>query len=221
MIRAIARCASAALVVLPALAGGCKVIEQEVWQKHTQELADLRERTRVLAEENQKLQARLADQGKQVRTLQALGPKRLEKLYHVAEIQLGRYTSGVDLDGKAGDDAVKVLLQPVDQHADVIKAPGEVLVHLYDLAEPPARNRIGEYRWTTDELAKKWAGGFLTYHYGLECPWKSAPPRHREITVRVEFTAYLTGRKFSAQKVCKIDLPPPPATRPATKPAKR
>ena len=34
---------------------------------------------------------------------------------------------------------------------------------------------------------------FLGFHYILECPWKTIP-RNGEITVRVEFTDYLTGK---------------------------
>jgi hypothetical protein len=214
MTRSIARCVAALALVAP-LAGGCKVMPLEAWDKHVRELEGLREKSRVLAEENQKLRTQLAGQEKQIRTLQSLGPKRLEKLYYVERIRLGRYTGAVDLDDKPGDDAVKVLLEPIDQHADAIKAPGEALVQLYDLAEPPGKNLLGEYRWNVEQLAKTWAGGFLSYHYGLECPWKSTPPQHEEVTVRVEFTEYLTGRTFTAQKVCKVNLPRAPATRPA------
>lgn len=215
MTRSIPRCAAAASALLAALAGGCKVMPLEAWEKHVRELEGLRENSRALTEDNQKLRTQLADREKQIRTLQALGPKRLEKLYYVQSIRLGRYTSGVDLDDKPGDDAVKVLLEPMDQHADAIKAPGDALVQLYDLAEPPGKNLLGEYRWNVEQLAKTWAGGFLSYHYGLECPWKSTPPGHDEITVRVEFTEYLTGKKFTAQKVCKVNPPRAPSTKPA------
>ena len=53
-----------------------------------------------------------------------------------------------------------------------------------------------------------WAfSGFMTNYYSFICPWKSSPPAHEEITVRVEFVDYLTGKSFTAQKTCKLQLP--------------
>ena len=218
----------AVLLAVTALTGGCDWIDKsfrDTFNKRQRQIDDLNERNRQLARENQLLGAKIPELREQVRTLQALGDKRLEKLFHVRRIALSRYTGGVDLDEEGGHDAIKVFLQPLDQDSDPVKAAGQVKVQLYDLAQPQGKNLLGQFEWTCDQLAKRWTGGFLAYHYALPCPWKT-PPKHKEITVRAEFTDYLTGRKFTAQKVCDINLPPPPpatrpaATQPATKPSK-
>lgn len=176
-----------------------------------------REEARRLQQENQRLRAQLAQRDDQVRTLQALGDKRLEKLYRVQEIRLGTHTGGVDLDGKPGHDAMKVFIMPADQEGSILKVPGEVLIQLYDLAAPESQNLVAEHRFDIDQTGKAWSSGFLAYHFSFTCGWKS-PPKHDEITVRAAFLDYLTGKTFTAQKACRIELPaesavePPPAT---------
>ena len=177
-------------------------------------LAEARQLQRQ-AEELRKEQAALE---KQIATLQTLGPKRLDRLYHVKRIRLGSATGGVDLDGKPGDDAVKVYLEPIDQQGSIIKAAGTATVQLFDLAAPPDRNLLHKCTYDVDEMAKHWSSGFIAYYYTFESRW-TTPPAHDELTVRVEFTDYLTGRTFEKQTVCTVDLPPGAATRPTTKPA--
>jgi outer membrane murein-binding lipoprotein Lpp len=151
----------------------------------------------------------LARKQKRIDTLVSLGPDRIKKLYYVRSIKLGQYTGGADLNGQPGDDGIKVFLRPIDSNGDTIKAAGAVTVQVYDLAQPADKTLIGEYKWSVDEVAKAFSGGFMTYHFTFTCPWKSGPPKHAGITVRVEFIDYLTGKTMSAQKVCKVNLPAP------------
>ena len=145
-------------------------------------------------------------QQKQITTLQGLGNKRLEKLYHVTAVQLDRLTGGDDYDGKPGDDGVTVYLQPVDQDGHVIKAAGGIRIELFDLANPNGQLRIGEYRLDVDHARKAWHGRLMTHHYTIKCPWRIGPPKHDEITVRAEFTDYLTGKTYRGQKLVKVRL---------------
>ena len=162
---------------------------------------------KALRDENAALKARVAEQSKQIGSLQALGAKRLDKLFHVTRIELGRYTGGIDIDKKPGHDGVRVYVKPIDQHGSTLKAAGSVTVQVYDLALPAEKTLIGTYTWTVDQAAKMWKSGFVAYQYSFTCPWKTAPPRHRDLTVRVTFLDYLTGKTFTAQKLCKVDLP--------------
>ena len=141
-----------------------------------------------------------------IRDLQALGDKRLEKLFHVADIKLGR-TGGLDLDKAAGDDAVRVYIKPIDRDGHAIKAAGAATVQLFDLAAAPQKNLLVEYKFSVDEMAKHWSASFMTYHYRLDCPWKSGPPSNPDLTVRVTFHDYLTGKTFTAQKLITVALP--------------
>ena len=194
------------------LAGGCE--GTHTYDQVVQELADARAEARRLQQANEALQAVADERKQQIATLQRLGEKRLDRLYHVTGIELGRYTNGIDLDGeKPGDEAVKVYLRPIDQHGSTIKAAGEVTVELYDLAAEANSNLVGKYHWDVEETAKQWSSSFVAYHYSFLCRLKSGLPRHKDITVRVRFTDYLTGKTFTAQKLCQVRLPP--ATQPA------
>jgi hypothetical protein len=187
---------------------------QRQWLDSQQAQSDIQRDNDQLRKDNREL-------SDQVETLRRLGPDCLEKLFHVATIELGRHTGGVDLDGRPGHDAIKVYLDPLDRQGSVIKAAGEVIIRLFDLAAPAEKNLIGEYAWNVEEMGKEWSGGFGVYRFSFVCPWKAGPPAHEEITVRVEFVDYLTGRRFTAQKACKVNLPPPdlaPASAPASQP---
>ncbi len=193
---------SAVLVGLAVV--GCQP-QQEAAQK---QLVKAKEEILRLETSNNSLQKAAVEQQEQIQRLQQLGAGRLEKIFHVQRIELGRYTGGVDLDGKPGDDAIKVYLRPIDRDGSTLKASGDVTIELYDLEANPKENLIGKYQWSVDEISKQWSGGFITYQYSFQCPWKSGPPSNDEITIRAEFVDYLTGKSFTIQKVCKIDLPP-------------
>ena len=210
---------AAAVLTVPFLAGGCGIVDVDVHEETVRELRALKEAHHKLQLEAHELRTRSAGQAKRIQTLEALGgPARLAKLFTVARIDLGKYTGGADTDDKPGHEVIRVFLQPVDQDADVLKAAGSAVVQVYDLAQPEGKNLLGEYRWDVDQLARKWNDMFLGNHYALECPWKSGPPVHDEITLRVEFTELLTGKTFRAQKVCKIELPPAAVSPPPAKP---
>ena len=207
-----------ALAAASLTAPGCAV-PKEKYDRTATQLTEAREALRKLQGDRDGLQAVVIDQQKQIRVLQRLGEGRMEKLFHVRRIALGRYTGGADLDGVEGDDGIKVYLRPIDQEGSVVKTAGEVRIGLFDLAADPQDNLIGEYEFTVEQVSKQWSGGFMAYHFSFECPWKLAPPARDEITVRVQFTDYLTGKVFTAQKLCKVKLPPLPVTA-ETRPAK-
>ena len=179
------------------------------------ELAKANDQLRASREENEKLKADqlavqqvVADQQKLIQTLRGLGEKRLELLFHVTAIKLGRYTGGLDVYGEGGDDGVRVYLRPVDRDGHALKAAGDVRIRLFDLAAKPAESLLGEYEFPVEAAAKQWQAGFITYHYRFDCRWKSRRPKNPEVTVRASFTDYLTGKTFTAQKVCTVKPPP-------------
>ncbi len=206
MKRCIALASVAMGLVLALSSSGCVLVPKKDLDDCQAELQASKEELTELQRGRGELHRLIAGQQKQIQTLMKLGDKRLEKLFHVAKIELGRYTGGLDTDGKEGHDAIKVFLRPLDKSGSVIKAAGRVKIQLYDLAEKPGENLLGEYVWDVDEISGHWSSAAFTYHYSFECPFKSRKPDHEEITVRAEFTDYLTGKTFSAQKVCKIRL---------------
>ncbi len=200
-------------VIVSAALPGCRGMDIFQQGKKIKQLTADLESARADAKTAQKAvfeaKGELARKQKRIDTLVSLGPDRIKKLYYAKSIKLGQYTGGADLNGQPGDDGIKVFLRPIDSNGDTIKAAGAVTVQVYDLAQPADKTLIGEYKWSVDEVAKAFSGGFMTYHFTFTCPWKSGPPKHGGITVRVEFIDYLTGKTLSAQKVCKVNLPAP------------
>jgi hypothetical protein len=206
-----------------ALCGGCTEGQDAQFAAQAKKVIQSENQAARVQRELAETRALLAQRDRQVAELLGLGgPERMKKLYLVQRINLGGGTAAVDLDKKPGDDGVKVYLEPIDQYGSVLKAPGSVTVQLYDLAADPKDNLVGQAHFDVDQTAKCWSSGFLAYWYSFTCPWKAGPPKHDQITVRVEFVDYLTGKKFEAQTIVKAALSQPatkPATRPATKPA--
>ncbi len=179
------------------------------------QIVDLEKRIVTLEEERDA-------QARQIATLQRIAPDRMAKLVTVDRIVLDRLTGGYDEDGRPGDEGVVAYIQPLDADGHVIKAAGSIRMEVFDLANPPERSLVCRGDWDVDHTRKAWSGRLWTNHFTVRCPWPPPdrrPPAHRELTVRVEFTELLTGRKFTAQTACTIkfaaDLP---ATRPALKP---
>jgi len=131
-----------------------------------------------------------------------------DKTFYPEQIKIDGLSGGEDYDGLPGDDGVTVYLKPIDKAGDVIKAAGIIRVQLYDLADPPNRNLIGEYHFPIEESRELWYGKLMTYHYTLKCPWRTGPPAHTEITIRATFQDYLTRRIMSAQTTCTVRRPP-------------
>jgi hypothetical protein len=200
---------AAATVACWAASGCAPVVPAAEYDQLHQQWLDSQQQRDDLARQRDGLQKENKELADGVETLRMLGSDRLAKLFTVTSIQLGRHTGGVDLDGRPGDDAVKVYLDPLDSHGSTIKAAGDVTIRLFDLAEQAEKTLIGEYHWSVDQLSEQWRGGFGVYRYSFVCPWKVVPPNHDEITVRVEFVDYLTGRRFTAQSACKVKSPPP------------
>ncbi len=199
----------AVLAVLICLTG-CELSDRQRELALERQCDVAEEKVRQLTEEVEKLSGDLKHREEQIETLQKLGEKRLENLFSVEEIKLGRHSGGIDLDKKPGQDAIKVFLLPRDKSGCVLKVAGDVKIQLFDLAQPKDKTLLDEFFFPVKDIGEHWSGSFMTYHYSFVCQWKT-PPEHDEITIRATFTDYLTGKTFTAQKLCKIKLPPPKA----------
>jgi len=193
-----------AAALLTVAAGGCDP------GASTEGLADRLEAARKenveLREKVTRLEADLKARDEQITRLQGLGGKRTDLLFTVASIRLGR-TSGVDTDGKPGDDGVRVYLKCIDRDGHAIKAAGDVTIQLFDLSTEAKENLLARYDFSTADAAKHFSGGLLMNQYKFDCPWKTAPPPRADITIRATFTEYLTGKTFTTQKPITLNLP--------------
>jgi hypothetical protein len=141
-------------------------------------------------------------------TVQILPTQRVDWLFTVHGLKLGRLTGGADLDAsKPGDEGIKVYVVPTDDDGDSIKAAGTFVVDAFDLAKS-GDNRVGHWEFDSQQTRKSWFGSGLMYTYVLTCPWENSPPEHSELTLKITFVDGLTQRQFEVQKVVKVSLPP-------------
>src|SRR3954452_4154622 len=71
----------------------------------------------------------------QIGTLPTLPQNRLDQLFTVHGLELGRLTGGADLDPKKpGDEGIKVYATPTDDDGEPIKAAGTFVIEAFDLA---------------------------------------------------------------------------------------
>ncbi len=182
---------------------GCALKTDEVLelQRGNRELhRRLRQAEGTIAEQQETLRRK----DEQISTLSELGPERLEVLFAVEKIELGRYTGGTNLDEKGGDDGVRVYMIPQDQSGRTVTAVGSVEIDVFDLARKE-ESLLMSYSFTAAEAKEHWQSGGLANHYSFTCPWKDREPLGGEITIRVKFVDYLSGRSFTATKQCSIN----------------
>jgi hypothetical protein len=137
-------------------------------------------------------------------TTQSLPQDRLDELFTVAGIKLGRLTGGFDADPQAaGDESIRVHLVPFDSVGDDLKAAGSVVVEAFDLSSDAAR--VGRWSFDLASTRSAWNSSGLLYEYVLDCPLAGVVvPKSAELTLRVTFTDALTGRSFSAQQLVRV-----------------
>jgi outer membrane murein-binding lipoprotein Lpp len=208
------RHSSFVILIAAAIASGCgnpskaniqlrkdkQQLEAQIAELKQQQLAD---------------RARITGFESQAGSLPTLPQDRLQKLFTVHGIKLGRLTGGDPGNGvNAPDEGIKVYLSPVDETGEEVKATGTVMVEAFDL-ELEGDNRIG--RWTIDPIALKdrWRSLGWLQAFVLELPWQR-PPQHSKIAVKVTFRDELTGRVYSVIREAQVKIP---ATQPATRTA--
>jgi hypothetical protein len=134
-------------------------------------------------------------------TVPILPAERMNELYTVADLQLGRLTGWADLDPKTeGDDGLKIYVVPVDASGDELKAAGSFKIEAFDLSA--RETRVGEWSFSVDRARAHWNGSGLLYEYVLPCPFKEVLSQ-TELTLKVTFTDALTQRVYTVQKLIK------------------
>lgn len=186
-------------------ATGCGDPCEQKLQALRDEVIEAEDRIERLQEEKRQQSSSLQSQEKLIQRLRGLSDARMSNLFTVQSIELGDYTTGVNLDDTPGDDGVRVRMVPIDASGSPLKAAGSVKIQLYDLAQED-EPLVGKCSFGVEGIGDYWSSHFGTYHYRFECAF-SRLPAHEKITVRAEFTDYLTGTVHHAQKVITVDLP--------------
>jgi FtsZ-binding cell division protein ZapB len=181
-----------------------------VGAKAEQSEVTLKRENEKLKEQNQQLKERLE-------TLMGINkPARIEAISTVSAIQLtnrcGIYDKSNAVRRPQAEDSndtskkkmLMVYLRPIDDMGDVLKAAGAVKIELWNLGAKPSDALLKSWQIEPKELKKKWSGSLLTSYYKLPFDVNSIlTGKEKEITLRVEFTDYLTGKILKEQSVIK------------------
>ena len=193
--------------ILLAVFVGCANRDAQLAEALTQN-HELRQQLRQSQQTSETQQDTIDTQAEQIKNLSELGPQRLDMLFKVQRIKLGRYSGGTNLDESPGDDGVRVYIIPQDDAGRTVTAAGSIEVNVFDLAEKDTP-LLMSYSFSPAQAKQRWHAGGLANHYNITCPWKDALPSGNEITIRVKFIDYLTGQSFTATKQCQIRPPGP------------
>ncbi len=186
------------------LPGSAEVVESELRQKElveeelTAQLAQAQEELKVARNDAAGLRAQLSE-NRQV----ALSPEQADVFYRAEAIKFNMLlTSGQDRDGQPGDDALSVMLMPVDGHGELVKLAGDVEMELFDMTLPADQQRLGTWKFNIGEVREHWYKGVLAAGYLFQVDWQSAPVSpdlmlHARMTVP-------DGRQFDTTTQVKV-----------------
>ena len=187
------------LAFLPACENAEKVSLKEKIKTLRQEKKQLTYQIEQSKSENEQLQ-------NQVQVLSGLKPEvKVEKLYQLENVKIGRYTNLYDKDKDGKKEKLIVYLQPIDRNGDIIKAAGIVDVQFWDLNRKNGEALLGQWHVEPGPLKKLWFATIgssnyrLTFDVADKIEGSEGP-----LTVKVTFVDYLTGKVFKEQKVTKL-----------------
>jgi outer membrane murein-binding lipoprotein Lpp len=176
------------------------------------ELATARNDLQVARRETAMLRNQLAGTGERV-----LLPEQADALFRVTAIEFSELlTGGVDQDGVAGDEQLSVVLIPYDANGELVKVPGTIELELFDPAKPEAVQRIGRWKFDTEESLTHWHRGFLGGGYLFHLAWQE-PPQSPQLVLHGRLTTS-DGRQFETSRPVRVTPPrreePPGFARP-------
>lgn len=184
--------------------GSLETVESQLRQQESMigdletELESVRGELNIARADSDALRKQLQDAGKQ-----SLVVEQAQALYRAEGLRFNNLlTTGVDADGQPGDEALSVLLYPVDADGELIKLAGRVELQVLDLSLPHDRQRIGEWSFSADEVRERWHRGFLTAGYLFEVPFPQ-PPQNSELTLHARLITS-DDRRFQATTQLKI-----------------
>ena len=193
--------------------GDIDVLEAELRQQEQsqQELADKLARAREDLKVARSDAAVLRSQVNKTRQV-SLTQEQADVLYRAEGLKFNMLlTSGQSRDGQPGDEGLSVLLTPVDVHGDLVKLAGEVELELFDMTLDSASQRLGFWKFSTDEVREHWHRGFVGSGYLFQIDWQKVPTAS-ELTLHARFSVP-QGSRFDATTQVKVD--PPSQKRPA------
>jgi hypothetical protein len=181
----------------------CDLVEAELRTREMQ-LIDLRNEREHLVSHNQALQREIA--ALRGGSPLHLSPEEAAQVYPLRSLVLGRQTGGLDDDGKPGDEALQVFVEPRDLDGHTIKAPGTLIVRTAEITPEGLKRPLCSWEVSGDTLRRSWRSGLLSTGYYLVLPWK-AWPTYEKVRVIAQLTMS-DGRTFEAEKDVTVRLVP-------------
>jgi hypothetical protein len=194
------------LLLLPCVGcrGRCDLVEAELRTKE-RELREAREELDRAGLFNEALHNELRAVGP--RAGGVVLPEQASQTYTLKEVVLGRLTGGYDADGKPGDEALQVVLEPRDPDGHAIKVPGALHVEAVQITPEGLKVPLSAWDLSPGELRRSWRSGLFATGYQLVLPWK-VWPAFSKMRVTARFTLD-DGRVFEADKDVTVRLAPP------------
>jgi outer membrane murein-binding lipoprotein Lpp len=158
--------------------------------------------------ENEKLKAENQQLEEQIKTLTDID--RLARTEAISTISSIEMTNRCGIYDKKSDDSnstaknkmLIVYLRPIDDMGDCIKAAGALKIELWNLNAKPDEALLKSWGIEPKDLRRKWSGSLLTSYYKLQFDVHSIlTGKEKELTLKAEFTDYLTGKILKAQQV--------------------
>ncbi|HOQ03763.1 MAG TPA: hypothetical protein PKY88_00920 [Anaerohalosphaeraceae bacterium] len=171
-----------------------------------QQVRDLQAAKNQLETKAERLEEENRQLLEQCSMLSSLNPAlRLSALDRLMQIRLAKGTALTDENRDGKVETLRVHLEPVDQAGDVVKAPGQVHVSLWHLDVSAGEHLLGLWTVGAEELKTKWGRSLMGAYYRLMWNVEAIlPEKACELTVKVEFTDYLTGKVLRTQKPLRI-----------------
>lgn len=156
-----------------------------------------------LKAENEKLKQENENYLQQVETLSALDKSaRLEAMNTLDRMEIAKRTGFLDEDKDGRKESLVVYLKPYDTHGDPIKMAGQVRIELWDLNAANDKAKLAEWDIQPEELSKLWSSTFLTSYYRFKFDVaKLLEGKDKELTVKAEFTDFVSGRVLRQQAI--------------------
>jgi hypothetical protein len=126
--------------------------------------------------------------------------------YPIRSLVMGRQTGGRDDSSGSGDQALQVVVQPMDAENQAVKIPGSLLITAAEITPEGAKRPLSQWEIPGEQLRHSWQDGLLTHGYVLVLPWKTCPTTEK-LRVIAQFKVP-DGRVFEADKDVTIHVPP-------------
>ncbi|OQA03393.1 MAG: hypothetical protein BWY69_00491 [Planctomycetes bacterium ADurb.Bin401] len=176
--------------------GGCRQQQKIEDQKPIAEQKEAKESPAKLSAEIEQLK-------KQVESLMGINKQaRTEALSTLSTVEVTNRSDLYDKDDDKKRETLVVYLKPIDDMGDTVKATGSVDIELWNLNAPSENATLGQWKIEPEELKKYWTSSLMSTHYKLQFDiGPKLTGKEKELTLKVKFTDYLTGKVFTGQKV--------------------